>query len=98
MTAAVRTNVVLAAVQDNLVAAARASNLLERIDEVEAELAALHRLGHGNVLDVPDDAGPTQELALDKDGAHSNELLVRIMAHEVERTLSVGLWMKATVK
>jgi hypothetical protein len=83
MTAAVRTNVVLAAVQDDLVAATRAGDLLKRVDEVEAELTTLHRLGHGNVLDVSDDAGPTQELALDKDSAHSNELLVRIMARRM---------------
>lgn len=41
---------------------------------METELAALHRLGNSNVLDVTDNTTAAQELALDKNASHSHEL------------------------
>lgn len=46
--------VVLAAVEDRLVAARLYGDVVERLDEAQAQLLALLVLGDGDVLDVPD--------------------------------------------
>lgn len=69
------TDIVLAAVQDDFVATARAGDEFQGIDEVEAQLAALHRFGYGNVFDVAHNTSTANELALDEDGATSNKLI-----------------------
>lgn len=68
------TYVLLAAVENDLVASRAATDLLERVDEVQAQLAALHRLGHGNVLDVTHKTAAAKELALHDNGAYSDDL------------------------
>lgn len=68
------TDVVLATIEDDLVAPLTAPNLLQRVNDLQPELPALHRLGHRNVLDVTDKTRRPDELAFHKDGPASDNL------------------------
>lgn len=69
----IRTDVGVAAVQDSFVAPAVFTDTCQRPDDPQPKLLALLILVDGNVLDVANAAKPAEELALDEDGADSDD-------------------------
>lgn len=63
----------VAAVEDALVAANLLGDVVEGLDQAEAELLALLVLGDGDVLDVADLAQAVDEFVLDNQGAGSHD-------------------------
>lgn len=51
----------------------------ESLNDTEAKLLALVVFVDGDILDVADAAETTEELALDEDGANSDDLVVRLV-------------------
>lgn len=51
----------------------------ESLDDTEAKLLALLGFINGDILYVTDTAETTEELALDEDGAYSNDLVARLV-------------------
>lgn len=84
-----RTNVCGAAVQNRLVAPAVLADGGERLYDAQAEFLPLLGLVDGNVLDMPDEPEPAQELALEEDGARADDT-VRLTADDDERVVGVG--------
>ena len=72
----------LAAVEDALVAADALGDVVEGLDQAQAELFALLVLGHGDVLDVAYQAQPVYELALHDDGARADDRRGLVAHHE----------------
>jgi hypothetical protein len=74
----------LATVQNTLVAPDLLGDVVERLDDAQAELLALLVLGHGNVLDVADEPEVVDELALDDEGAGADDLVRGVEDREEE--------------
>jgi hypothetical protein len=70
------TYVVLATIQYNLVHPLAPPDLLQRVDDLQPQLSALHGFGHGDVLDMPNKPGTSHKLALHDDRAASYDLWV----------------------
>lgn len=63
----------LATVEDALVAADVLRDVVEGLDDAQPKFLALLVLGHGDVLDVTDQAHVVDELALDDDGPRPHD-------------------------
>lgn len=69
----------VAAVQDGLVATVVLTDVCEGLYDAQSEFFALLALVDGNVLDVPDAAETTKELAFDEDGADTYDTVAGIV-------------------
>jgi len=84
-------NIGLAAVQDGLVRTHALADSGERLNDPQAKLLSLHALVDGNVLDVPDGTETADELALEEDGADTDEGIVRAV-NDDNGEVRLGRW------
>lgn len=81
--------VLIAAVEDSLVTSEAFADTRESLNDSQAELLSLLAVIHGDILNVSHRAQPTQELALNEDGANADNA-VRSLVDDNDGEVGVG--------